>query len=471
MKWSPLAEKVHQFLIRKTLLKQNDKILLAVSGGMDSVVMLSVFLELCERWNWELIVGHIDHGLRPGDDEKESHLCKELAKKNNLQYVEEKVDLKNIEIKDEFAESSAQNPSIESLARDVRYRVFFKWINDFKCDALCTAHHANDQAETVLYRMLTGSGIKGLTGIPLSRDFIKRPLLPFLCKEIEDYAKEKRLTYFEDHSNADEKFARNKIRHSVLPALIEMGFPQCESALADSSLSLEEAVRVIDHYTKLETERVLSISGIELKISINEYLKLSLLIQKQILKNIFKNNLQITKHISEKQLLQMNTFIISSEIGNTMELFGHKLIKGRKHVIIPLHESENLSIDIVCEEGMVLLPKTNIEIEIKIVEVSECLKTDNNKALFSASLLGKKCQLRTWESGDKMNIFGSGYSKKISDILKDEKVNIADKKQRHVFVVNNHIIWVPGVKRSNQYVVNKEDDKMIMITYKHGAGK
>ena len=471
MKWSPLAEKVHQFLIRKTLLKQNDKILLAVSGGMDSVVMLSVFLELCERWNWELIVGHIDHGLRPGDDEKESQLCNELAKKNNLQYVEEKVDLKNIKINDEFAESSTQNPSIESLARDVRYRVFSKWVNNLKCNALCTAHHANDQAETVLYRMLTGSGIKGLTGIPISRDFIKRPLLPFLRKEIEDYAKERRLTYFEDHSNADEKFARNKIRHSVLPALVEMGFPQCESALADSSLALEEAVRVIDHYTKLETERVLSISGKELKISINEYLKLSLLIQKQILKNIFKNNLQITKHVSGKQLLQMNTFIISSEIGNTMELFGHELIKDRKHIIIKLKECPKLDVIIFCKEGKISIPDTDIEIEIKIVDVSECLKTNNNTALFSKDIIGKECQLRTWEYGDKMNIFGSGYSKKISDILKDEKVNIADKKHRHVFVVDNHIIWVPGVKRSNQYVVNKKDDKMIMITYKHGAGK
>ncbi|MCK5816785.1 MAG: tRNA lysidine(34) synthetase TilS, partial [Candidatus Marinimicrobia bacterium] len=142
MKWSPLAEKVHQSLIRKTLLKHNNKILLAVSGGVDSVVMLSVFVELQKRWNWELIVGHIDHGLRPGDDANESQLCRELAKKNNLQYVEEKVDLNKNEVIDGYAIDSTQNPSIESLARDARYRVFLKWMNDLRCNAICTAHHA-----------------------------------------------------------------------------------------------------------------------------------------------------------------------------------------------------------------------------------------------------------------------------------------------------------------------------------------
>lgn len=471
MKWSPLAEKVHQFLIRKTLLKQNDKILLAVSGGMDSVVMLSVFVELCERWNWELIIGHIDHGLRPGDDEKESQLCKELAKKNNLQYVEEKIDLKNIEIKDEYAAGSTQNPSIESLARDVRYRFFSKWIDDLQCDAVCTAHHANDQAETVLYRMLTGAGIKGLTGIPVSRGFIKRPLLPFLRKEIENYANKRELKYFEDHSNTNEKFARNKIRHSVLPALKDMGFPQCENALADSGLAMEEAVRAIDHYAKLETEQVLSISSNELKLSIKEYLELPLLIQKQILKNIFKNNLHVPKHLSEKQLFQMNTFIISTETGNTMELLGHELIKDRKYIICKINGSRNMSINILCKEGKIQVFEAGIELEIKIVDIPECLETNNNTVLFSKDILGREFQLRTWKYGDKMKIFGSGYSKKISDVLKDEKVNIADKKQKHVLVLDNDILWIPEVKRSDRYVVNKKDDKMIMITYKHGAGK
>ena len=343
-------------------------------------------------------------------------------------------------------------------------------MNDLKCNALCTDHHANDQAETVLYRMLTGAGIKGLTGIPLSRDFIKRPLLPFLRKEIEDYAQEKHLTYFEDNSNTDEKFARNKIRHSVLPALVEMGFPQSESALADSGLALEEAVSVIDHYTKLETERVLSIFSYELKISIKEYLKLSLLIQKQILKNIFRNNLEIRKHLSEKQLLQMNAFIISSDVGNSMKLYGHELIKDRKHIIIRKKKSVETDENIFCKEGKISIPDTDIEIEIKIVNVPECLKTDNNTGLFSRDIMEKECRLRTWKAGDKMNIFGSGSSKKISDILKDEKVNIAEKKYQHVFLVDNDIVWVPGVKRSDQYVVNNNEDKIVKITYKHGAG-
>ncbi|RKY56624.1 MAG: hypothetical protein DRP93_00955, partial [Candidatus Neomarinimicrobiota bacterium] len=200
-------------------------------------------------------------------------------------------------------------------------------------------------------------------------------------------------------------------------------------------------------------------------------LSLPRLIQKQILKNIFKYELNISKHLSEDQLLQISNFIVSSETGKTMELFKQKLIKGRKHIIIPLHESQNLSIDIVCKEGKILIPTTDVEIEIKILEVPECLKTNDNTALFSMEIMGRKCQLRTRGPGDKMKVFGSGYSKKINDILKDEKVNIADKRRQPVFVLDNDVLWIPEVKRSDRYTVNKNDDKMIMITYKHGAGK
>ncbi|MEA3391849.1 MAG: tRNA lysidine(34) synthetase TilS [Candidatus Marinimicrobia bacterium] len=471
MKWSPLAEKTHQSLIRKTLLKHNDKILLAVSGGVDSVVMLSVFIELQKRWNWELIVGHIDHGLRPGDDANESQLCRELAIKNNLQYVEEKVDLNKNEVIDGYATDSTQNPSIESLARDVRYRVFSKWLKDLRCNAICTAHHANDQAETVLYRMLTGAGIKGLSGIPESRDFIKRPFLPFLRKEIENYARERELKYFEDHSNEDEKFARNKIRHSIIPALKKMGFPFCEKALADSGLVMTEATQVIDHYTKIEIEQVLSISSDEVKLSIKEYRGLPLLIQKQILKNMFKNKLFVSRHISEKQLIQLNTFILSSDMGNSIELLGYKLIKDREHIICKLDEFMRVNLMFLCREGIIQIPESENKLVIKIVDMPKSLISNNSVALFSIELLNRKLQLRTWKSGDTMSIYGSGYTKKLSDILKDEKVNIADKGQQLVLTFGEDVLWIPKVKRSDRYIVNINEDKLVMITYKHGAGK
>jgi len=471
MKWSPLAEKVHQSLIRKTLLKHNDKILLAVSGGVDSVVMLSVFIELQKRWNWELIVGHIDHGLRPGNDINESKFCRELAKKNNLQYVEEKVDLNNSEVIDGYAADSTQNPSIESLARDVRYKFFSNWMNDLQCGAVCTAHHANDQAETVLYRMLTGAGIKGLSGIPESRDFIKRPFLPFLRKDIENYAKERELKYYEDHSNTNEKFARNRIRHSIIPALKELGFPLCENALADSGLAMNEAAQVIDHYANIEEEKVISFLGDKIRLSIKEFQELPLLIQKQILKKMFKNNLLISKHVTEKQLIQLNTFILSSDIGSIKELMGHKFIKGRTHIICKLGEFTNVKQTFLCKAGKIQIPGDDSELEIKNIDTPKSLVTDNSIAFFSRKIMGCELQLRSWHSGDIMRIYGSGHTKKISDILKDEKVNIADKKEQLVLALGEEIIWIPKVKRSDSYIVDGNEKNIIMITYKHGVEK
>ena len=344
-------------------------------------------------------------------------------------------------------------------------------MNDLRCNAICTAHHANDQAETVLYRMLTGAGIKGLSGIPESRDFIKRPFLPFLRKEIENYARELELKYYEDHSNTDEKFARNKIRHSIIPALKKMGFPLCEKALADSGLAMNEATQVIDHYAKIEIEQVLSVSSDEVKLSIKEYQGLPLLIQKQILKNMFKNNLFVSRHISEKQLIQLNTFILSSDMGNSIELLGHKLIKDREHIICKLDEFMRVNLMFLCKEGIIQIPESENKLEIKIVDMPKSLISNNSVALFSTEILDRKLQLRTWKSGDTMRIYGSGYTKKLSDILKDEKVNIADKGQQLVLTLGEDILWIPKVKRSDRYIVNINEDKLVMITYKHGAGK
>ncbi len=467
MKWSPLAERVHQLLMRKSLLRQNDKLLLALSGGRDSVALLSIMVELKDHWNWELIVGHIDHNLRPGEDEKEAALCRELAEQFNLKYVEETVDLLSSSARKKYRNKSSQNPSIESIAREARYEVFKKWAEEYHCHAICSGHHLNDQAETVLYRMLTGSGVKGLLGIPASRDVFVRPLLEISREELSDYVNKKRLGYFDDPSNKEQRFVRNKIRHAVLPALVGMGFDHPEKSLAATAASLEEASVALEQLSNESYERIVSSSVKGVKIRTKHFEEIPEYIQKKVLRRIFEEQFSVNQHLSEKQLDQLLAFIKHAEQGASTELLNVKLLQDRDQITFPFESGEKICESFICKPDKLSILDKELRIEIKVAK--QDLRTpDQFVAYFSIDLLGEELELRSWESGDSMSIFGAGNNKKVSDILKDEKVGALEKQSYPVLVNNNKIIWIPGVKRSNEFTVNDNDFEMLVITYKHG---
>jgi tRNA(Ile)-lysidine synthase len=464
MNWSPLADKVNSILTRKSLLNKGDKVLLAVSGGMDSIVMFSVFLELQEKWNFELVLGHINHNLRPADDKKEAQLCQNLALKNELLYLEKKIDLSAKEAQEEYAQESGQHASLESLARNARYKVFEKWSQVHHFNAVCSAHHLNDQAETVLYRMLTGSGIKGLKGIPEIRDLYKRPFLEISREEIESYAKDNKLEYYEDPSNKEQRFARNKIRHSIIPALKGMGFPDLEKTLASSANSLDEAVSALDHYTESTYLEAVVITEKQLKIKTDELEQHPLFIQKQIIRQVFKEAFQVVAHISDNQLEQILSFIHHADHGNSFDLYNVTLLKDRKFIVSPFETGDSKMDSFECKPGKYDIAGRKIQVEIKAVK-KDMIPFDKHLAYFSISLLGKELTFRSWENGDSMTIFGAGKNKKVSDILKDEKVSVLEKQTYPVLLANECIIWIPGVKRSNEFVVDKDDFEMIALTY------
>ena len=466
MKWSPLAEKVHQLLKSNALLKENDRILLAVSGGMDSVAMMSVLAELKEQWHWELIIGHIDHGLRPNQDESESRLCANLAQSYGLQYLEKKISLKTPSENNR----KTQPHSLESLAREKRYEILEYWADEMACNAICTAHHESDQAETILYRMLTGSGIRGLRGIPEKRGRIKRPFLHVGKDEIESHVKDHHLTYADDPSNQDQRFTRNLIRHQVIPGLIKAGFPAAEKRLSDSAGSLDEAFAALDHYAHIEIERTVHSvpEGIELDQDL--FLGLPAFIQKQILGHVISEDLKVASHMSDRQLEQLISFVRTSEPGSRINIGGRDLVNNRYKFLWPVSNDQIINTSFSCEPGTIKLPN-GFSLDVRIVKCPPELKTANPFiAFFSMSLQKKDLLIRSWKPGDLLTVFGAGEKKKVSDVLKDEKVKPLAKSHYPVLELNDHILWIPGIKRSDLLKVEKHDEILIMMTYKCGDG-
>ncbi|MDX9780628.1 MAG: tRNA lysidine(34) synthetase TilS, partial [bacterium] len=329
MKWSRLAQSVNQTLLHHALARKRDRLVLAVSGGLDSVVLLHLMLELQPAWEWELILGHIDHGLRPSADPQESAFCRALAEAHCLPYLEEKLKLMQ-----KSAQQSAGHRGTEALARERRYAVFEKWVKDCRADALMTGHHAGDQAETILYRMLTGAGIAGLQGIPRKRGIYRRPLLDIPRSELQRYATEHDLKYCEDISNRDQRFVRNRIRHRLMPLLAELGFRNAENALAASAASLESAAETREHYTAELKAEALKKEASALRLDLVPYRRASDAVQRALLQEFF------TEHLSRRQAEQLQRFILNAECGRTTRLQGRRFIKERDALICDAQSEE-----------------------------------------------------------------------------------------------------------------------------------
>ena len=213
-------------LLRKHSYHQNifqnhHGILVAVSGGVDSCVLLDLIYYLMHELKLEVIVGHIHHQLRGNDTDMDSYFVEGLAAKYKFRFFCDKVDVRSHATKHKI--------SIETAARELRYKALEKIASHVKASAVITAHNRNDQAETVLAKIMRGSGLRGIAGISTIRHSntgqieIIRPLLPFSRERIVEYANERRLNWREDKSNTDVSFSRNRIRHELLP-LIEQRF-------------------------------------------------------------------------------------------------------------------------------------------------------------------------------------------------------------------------------------------------------
>ena len=361
MKWSALAERLHQSLKEKALLKEKDKILVAVSGGLDSVVLLHLLLELKEYWKWQLVLGHIDHGFRPDEDDKETELCLALAEKYGL---ESRIEALSGVMYDKGSQIfTSQNPSQESLARHKRYEIYKQWAYELKCDAVCTGHHQSDQAETVLYRMLTGSGFKGLNGIPSSRNIFKRPLLDIPKEDIRAYAREKEIIYFEDSSNQNTKFIRNKIRLDIIPYLKKKGFTNVESMLASSTSSIEEASTALEHYCQIAYDELMSEDRKRFELNISGFLALPVYIKKMVLRKACEERLNLIEHISEKQLDQLIAFIANAITGSQLVFMGKRFIKDRDILQLITEEKTSYNQVFICSPSS-LIPDHSLKIDL-----------------------------------------------------------------------------------------------------------
>ena len=419
------------------------KLLLAISGGKDSVVLATLLQKLA----FDFAFAHCNFQLRGKDSDADESFVREYAAKNSIPVFVKCFNTKT------YADSNGI--SIQMAARDLRYDWFEKIRIENSYDYILTAHHADDVLETFLLNVIRGTGLKGLTGIALKNGFVVRPLLPFARTEIDAYCKEKKISWREDLSNASTKYSRNKLRHQVIPVLKELNpnllssFETTLKHLASSEAIVKDVVNTIKNDVKYclhQDEKTVFV--------IENWLKLA------NYKAIFYELIQGYGFSDWKAIFTL----FEAQSGKVIQSEKYRLLKDRDVLILTANTlTANIEKQISTAEGNISFADFSLKLE-KVTEID----SDNmkNVAFIDKKMLKFPLNVRTWQKGDYFYPLGMRGKKKLSKFFKDEKLSLFEKEKIKVLLSENKIVWVLGKRLDNRFKVGTNTKEILKITIK-----
>jgi len=255
-----LVKKIQNTSFRHDLFKKNDKIVLAVSGGPDSCAMLNILARLEKKYSLELLVAHVNYGLRGKDSDKDEKLVRELAEKYGIgvEVLNASITPPSRRVRRDTSPGYREggNTLSENALRDMRYDFFEKLRHKNNFDFIAVAHNSDDQVETYLLRTIRGAGLDGLTAMKFKNEKLIRPLLEISKKEILEYLKKNKLDYRTDKTNLENEYLRNKVRNRLLPYLEKNFNPNIRETIFDSTVSIVEDVDFLDKATAKQQEKL-----------------------------------------------------------------------------------------------------------------------------------------------------------------------------------------------------------------------
>jgi len=441
-----MLDHFRKFISEKNLFQASDKILLAVSGGIDSVAMCELFHEA----SLEFGIAHCNFQLRGEASLQDELFVRSLAEQYEVPYYTRRFETSSF--------ASDRGISIQMVARELRYQ----WFESIRISEgylwIATAHHLDDQVETFFLNLMRNSGLAGFHGIPVKQGNIIRPLMFSRRKDISKFVKKNHLRYREDSSNKDTKYLRNKIRHSVLPILSETykGFDtiinETIERIADVEKIYREAIetqrdRII---TQKENRTYLDIAGIQKLDPAHTYLFEFLY--------PFGFSFVVVKEIFQA---------LDKTPGKIFYSPTHKLVKDREYLILePL--SENLQprdfVKTISEEVRSITEP--LHLTFCKTEKNPDWKIDPSReiACIDADKVKYPLVLRKWQQGDLFYPFGMNGKKKVSDFLINEKLSLPDKEDVWVLMSDEKIFWLIGFRIDNRFRITTKTREVLVIT-------
>ena len=419
---------------------KDKKLLIAISGGVDSVVLTHLLAQL----GFNISLAHCNFNLRNIESNLDEVFVKELAKKLNIRCFTTAFQTTAI--------AKERKESTQIAARNLRYTWFENLIIENDFNYVLTAHHADDNLETFLINLTRGSGLDGFTGIPEINGNIVRPLLSFSREEILKFAEEHKITWREDLSNASTKYIRNKIRHKILPVLKEIN-PSLLETFSKTIENLQESKQIIEDRIEEVSKEIRTKEIAIVKFNIAAIQQLSN--PKAYLFQLFKNY-NFTEWTDVYNLL-------SAQSGKQVFSKTHILLKDRAFLILSKKEAEfQLETNYVIEENTLEI-KSPIHLSFK--EVTDNSIRNKNTIYVAKENLKFPLIVRKWQNGDYFYPVGMRGKKKISKYFKDEKISLLEKKNKWLLCnADDAIIWVIGMRKDNRYQTEKIASNYLKIT-------
>jgi tRNA(Ile)-lysidine synthase len=415
------------------------KLLLAVSGGIDSMVLV----HLCHQLQLDFAVAHCNFQLRGNESDEDEKHVKSAIEKLNVPLFIQKFETVT------FAKE--QKLSIQVVARKLRYDWFYSLLANHDFDYILTAHHLDDSIETFLINFTRGSGLDGLTGIPEQNDKIVRPLLIFSRNEIETFAQKNNIAWREDSSNASDKYLRNKLRHDVIPILKELN-PSLLSSFENTIKNLKQSQSLVDDASKMVYDKVASEEEHHTVFDLTKLLKYS------------NHQAYLFRWLASFGFADWNSIsdILIAQSGKQVLSKTHILLKNRNTLLLFPRQQ-------IADEAIFWIEKDQVEIKVPLnltfCNVSDISVQSTNVIFVDEEKLQFPLTLRKWNEGDIFYPFGMKGKKKLSKFFKDEKYSLLDKSNAWLLCSNDQIVWVIGKRQDERFKTTATTKNILQINY------
>ena len=419
----------------------HSKLLIAISGGIDSVVLTF----LCNQLKLNISLAHCNFNLRGNESDTDEDFVLELAEDLDLEVFVQRFDTE--------AYAKDNKRSIQMAARELRYNWFEELAAQLKFDYILTAHHADDNLETFLINFTRGTGLEGLTGIPEVNGKFVRPLLSFSSADINAYAKENNIKWRDDSSNASTKYLRNKLRHEVIPILKEIN-PSLLNSFQSTLNNLNETALIVqESIDKFLNDAIESIDDNVVKFKISAF------------KNLEHPRPYLYESFKEFGFTQWDDILnlLDAETGKQVFSSTYRLIKNRDHLLLSKIESEDF------DEIEILESDTKIETPLGILffdEADAVLDQCSNTIFIDKEKLQFPLKVRKKQEGDFFYPLGMTGKKKLSKYFKDEKFSLLDKENTWLLCSREEVVWVIGKRADNRFKVTENTNQILKIELK-----
>lgn len=414
------------------------KLLLATSGGIDSMVMVHLF----QKMKFDIAIAHCNFQLRGIESFEDQQFVEKYADTNKIAIYTTQFDTKS------FAEDYTL--STQMAARALRYNWFYELLSVYNFDYILTAHHADDNLETFLINLSRGTGIEGLTGIPAQNDKVVRPLLNFSSIQIENYASENKVHWREDSSNASDTYLRNKIRHNLIPIFKELN-PNFLSSFQKTQSFLQESQQMVEDATIMIYQQVANEVEDEIHFDIKKLKQLP---------NYAAYLYQWLKDFGFSAWDDISD-LVNGQTGKQILSPQFRLLKNRNFLTVsPLKESDNRAEFYINQNQL----EVNFPLKLTFCKVDDITPISNSTIFVDGEKLCYPLLLRRWKDGDIMQPFGmNGSKKKLSKLFKDEKLSLTEKENAWLLCSGNQIVWVVGIRQDERFKIENTTQYIIQI--------